>query len=140
MHSFQGDYSGMGMIYCLNCCYLILCIILLDNMVLSIFNVAISSILFYAVTRTIEAKAAMMEGKVADAKKEFCEAETCAAKPERVLGTKETTNSLSKNIIHFVVKLGKASSHLASIHQKLEVMHEGEARVVSNTEAEFAEL
>lgn len=45
---------------------------------------------------------------------------------------------LSKNIIHLVIKLGEAGCYLSLMHQNIEVMHQEEAQVVSNTKAEIA--
>lgn len=70
--------------YYLNCCYSTLCIILLNDMMLSKFNVAMSSsiLFFMKLVKTTKAKATMMEEKVANADNELCEAETHTAEVE----------------------------------------------------------
>lgn len=43
-------------------------------------------------------------------------------------------------IIHSTTKIREVGSHFTSMHQKLEIAHEGEARVVLNAETGIVEL
>lgn len=88
----------------------------------------------------IEARTATME-EVADAEKELNEAETCAVEAEgEFWEQKKRSDGLSKNIVHSAIKLGEASSHLASMHLKVEAVHQGEVQAVLNAKAEIPEL
>lgn len=88
-----------------------------------------------------EARIVEIEQKVADAEKEHCEAETWAFKAEgKFWKQKEHVDTLSKNSVYSMIKLGKASSCVALMCQKMTDACYREAQTISDAEAEIAEL
>lgn len=55
-------------------------------------------------------------------------------------GQKERVDVLSKNDVHSTIKLDEAGSHLALMHQKVNIACQMEAQVISNAKAKIAEL
>lgn len=83
----------------------------------------------------------MIVEKVADIEKELGEAEVQALIVEvEFHEQKKHVDGLSKSIIHLVVKLGEADSHLALMCWMVEVTCQGEAWVIWNAKVEFTEL
>lgn len=119
----------MKNVYHLCYCYSTLCIIFLNGMVSSESNAIVSSSIFFIEPVEIaEAKVTAMEEKVADAEKELSKAKTWAAEAEgEFRKQKKCTDGLSKNIVHLVMKLGKANASLALMQQKMTDVCQGEA-------------
>lgn len=92
-------------------------------------------------TKAAKVRVAIIEEKVADAKKELNKAKIRASKVEgEFLEQKEHANTFSKNIIHLTIKLGEMGHHMALMHRKVEDACHGEAQAISNAKAEVAEL
>lgn len=87
---FQGDYLGMGKVYCLNY-YVRFCVssFLTTWCNLNLIQLSYHLYFFMDLVKITEAKATMMKGKVVDAEIKFSEAKTRTAEVERVSRTKE---------------------------------------------------
>lgn len=87
----------------------------------------------------MKVKAIMMKKKAKDAKQGLGEVENYATRVEKEF-KKRCTDTLSKNIVHSVVKLGEVGSHLTLMHRKLESTCMGEAQAIANTKTKITEL
>lgn len=89
----------------------------------------------------MEKKVIAMEEKVADIEKKLSEVLIQASEVEEEFQEqKNHVDGLSKSIVHSIIKQEEAGSHLASIHQKVEVTCQDEAQAISNTKAKIAKF
>lgn len=90
---------------------------------------------------TAEARIMTLDEKVANAKKELCEAKARASKTEKEFREqKECADALSKKVVHWVIKLGEMGSNMVSMHQRMNDTRHGETQGISDAKTKIIEL